>query len=50
MYDYHIDPFTKNNLFPQNREIGNELNKKLWAYLQAASHSITENKVYMEIK
>ncbi|OGU73165.1 MAG: hypothetical protein A2V93_09355 [Ignavibacteria bacterium RBG_16_34_14] len=46
IYNYHLDPMLKNDLSAELKEVKEDLNKKLYAYLQQVTHSIGENKVY----
>ncbi len=46
LYEYKKDPLLKNDLYQAKRIIAEDLNRKLYAYLQKSTHAIGENRIY----
>ena len=46
IFNYHLDPQLKNNLSLNLKDEIDDLNKKLLAFIQQATHAIGENKIY----
>jgi len=45
LFDYHADPYLKNNLLAQNHAIAQDLKTNLYAYIQEVSYAITNDRV-----